>query len=50
MESLVVLAQETPTELPLHPLLIGLIVFLVLLALLGVTLAIGKGRPHAKSR
>jgi hypothetical protein len=47
MKSLVVLAQETHTELPVHPLLVGLIVFLILLALLGVTLAIGKGRPHS---
>jgi hypothetical protein len=47
MESVVVLAQEAHTELPVHPFLIGLIAFVILLALLGVTLAIGRGRPHS---
>ncbi|SDT19634.1 hypothetical protein [Microlunatus soli] len=35
------------TELPVHPIIFGLIAFLCLLAMLAVVLSIGKGRPHS---
>ena len=35
------------TELPLHPVVFGLIAFGLLLALLAITVGLGKGRPHS---
>jgi hypothetical protein len=35
------------TELPLPPLVFGLIAFGLLLILLAITVAVGKGRPHS---
>ena len=35
------------TELPLPPLAFGLIAFGLLLILLAITVAVGKGRPHS---
>jgi hypothetical protein len=35
------------TGLPLPPLVYGLIAFLLLMTLLIVTVALGKGRPHS---
>jgi hypothetical protein len=34
-------------EAPLPPFVIGLIAFLALLAMMGVVLSMGKGRPHS---
>jgi len=42
-----VLAESGHTELPIPPIWIGVVAFVALLALLGVTLAIGRGRPHS---
>ncbi|MGW0227381.1 hypothetical protein ACWDWO_03620 [Actinopolymorpha singaporensis] len=46
MASVVLLAQEGP-ELPVPGPVFGLIAFLILFILLAITLAFGKGRPHA---
>ena len=35
------------TELPLPPIVYGLIAFGLLLILLAITVAVGKGRPHS---
>jgi hypothetical protein len=35
------------TELPMPPIVYGLIAFGLLVALLAVTVALGKGRPHS---
>jgi hypothetical protein len=35
------------TELPFPPLVFGLIAFALLVALLVITVALGKGRPHS---
>lgn len=35
------------TELPVPPLVFGMIAFLCLLAMLLIVLSIGKGRPHS---
>lgn len=44
----VILAQaEEHMKLPVPPIVIGLGAFILLCVLLLVTLAIGKGRPHA---
>ncbi len=45
MASVVLLAQEGP-ELPFPGPVFGLIAFLILVALLAILLAFGKGRPH----
>lgn len=42
-----VLAESGHTELPIPAIWIGVLAFVGLLALLGVTLAIGRGRPHS---
>ena len=44
--SLIVLAAEETRELPISPIVVGLIAFGILLGLLMITLAFGKGRPH----
>ncbi|MET9022815.1 hypothetical protein ABZV93_22825 [Actinopolymorpha sp. NPDC004070] len=46
MASVVLLAQEGP-KLPFPGPVFGLIAFLILVSLLAITLAFGKGRPHA---
>ena len=35
------------TELPFHPIVFGVIAFVLLVALLLVTVTLGKGRPHS---
>lgn len=35
------------TELPVPPIIFGLIAFLCLVAMVGIVLSIGKGRPHS---
>lgn len=39
--------EEHTRELPLDPIWIGLITFVILLALLAGVLMFGKGRPHS---
>jgi hypothetical protein len=46
--SLISLAAEEHTrDLPLDPSVIGLLVFIALLALMAALLMFGKGRPHS---
>lgn len=47
MTATLLAAEETHTELAFDPLVIGVGVFVILLALLFITLAFGWGRPHA---
>ncbi|MGW5361208.1 hypothetical protein [Actinopolymorpha pittospori] len=47
MSSLVPIVQAAGPELPVPGPVIGLIAFVILLILLAITLAIGKGRPHS---
>ncbi|HEY9289705.1 MAG TPA: hypothetical protein VIP98_00360 [Microlunatus sp.] len=35
------------TELPVPPIVFGIIAFVLLLAMMGIVLSIGKGRPHS---
>jgi hypothetical protein len=35
------------TELPLPPIVFGLIAFILLVILLAITVALGNGRPHS---
>jgi len=35
------------TELPFHPIVFGVVAFGLLMALLLITVAIGRGRPHS---
>lgn len=42
-----VTAQLVALETPLPPLAIGAIAFVLLLAMMGIVLSIGKGRPHS---
>ncbi|MBO0813442.1 MAG: hypothetical protein J2P23_15555 [Microlunatus sp.] len=35
------------TQLPVPPLVFGLIAFLALMVMMGIVLSIGKGRPHS---
>ena len=44
---LTLLNTEIARELPVPPIVYGIVGFAVLLALLFVTLAVGKGRPHS---
>ena len=41
------LARDVPHDLPVPPLVIGLVVFFALCTLMGALLMFGKGRPHA---
>jgi hypothetical protein len=45
--SLALVLLETERELPVPAWAFGIIAFVILLVLLGVTLSIGKGRPHS---
>jgi hypothetical protein len=46
--SLISLAAEEQTrDLPADPIVIGLVTFIILLALMAVLLMFGKGRPHS---
>ncbi|GAA5025175.1 hypothetical protein GCM10023317_71740 [Actinopolymorpha pittospori] len=47
MSSLVPIVQAAGPELPVPGPVIGLLAFVILLILLAITLAIGKGRPHS---
>ena len=47
MFGLIVLEAEVHNELPAHPVFFGLIAFGLLVVMLLITLAIGKGRPHS---
>jgi hypothetical protein len=47
MTATLLAAEEGHTELPLDPVLIGIGVFVILVALLLITLIFGWGRPHA---
>jgi hypothetical protein len=45
--ALPLLEAEAATELPLPPWVFGLIAFALLISLLLITIAIGKGRTHS---
>jgi hypothetical protein len=40
-------AEAGHHELPFSPVMFGVVAFLILLVMLAITLAIGKGRPHS---
>jgi hypothetical protein len=47
MNGLVLLETEVTRELPMRAPFFGVLAFIILLILLFLTLAIGKGRPHS---
>jgi hypothetical protein len=47
MNGLVLLETEVTRELPMPAPFFGVLAFIILLILLLLTLAIGKGRPHS---
>jgi hypothetical protein len=47
MPGLTLLETEIVRELPAPAWVFGLIAFVILMALLFITMAIGKGRPHS---
>ncbi|MBA3308794.1 MAG: hypothetical protein H0U28_01880 [Nocardioidaceae bacterium] len=47
MASTFLAAAEAPRDLPIDPILVGILVFALLLAMVAAVLMFGKGRPHS---